>query len=159
MSTTKKTISVRVSSGLSLGELGRTQFLQDDLTNLISRGTPIDVDEPIVRRFNRKIKPGDPRAAFRFCDKIITSNLISDKLPITFDDPAKARELCKLTFKFSADDEKRFKRKNRHWWSFGAEYMRVEYEVRVKVGAADVTFELCEYCFLRRVLHVAYCSS
>ena len=101
-----------------------------------------------MRKFSRKIRPGDPRDAFRFYDKIITSNLDSDKLPITFEDKSRAEELCKLTFAFSSEDEKRFKRKNKHWWSFGAEYMRVEYEVRVRLGAADVTFELCKHIVL-----------
>ena len=140
---TRRTISVKASSGSSRSE---SQHVSKPHEHAESgdRGAPIEVDEPIIKRFSRKTKPGDPRDAFRFCDKIITSNLNSDKLPITFDDKSKAEELCKLTFAFSPEDEKRFKRKNRHWWQFGAEYMRVEYEVRVNLGAADVTFELCK---------------
>jgi hypothetical protein len=114
------------------------------IANALFRGESIDVDEPIKKTFTRKVKPGDPRKAWQFSDKVITSQLNKDKLPITYGAATRAKELCKLTYEFSKDNEKRFKRKNRHWWQFKEEYIRVEYEVRVLIGAADLTFELCK---------------
>jgi hypothetical protein len=102
------------------------------------------VDEPIVKHFKRKLKPGDPRRAWQFGDKVISSQLDKDILPVTHGVSTGARELCKLTYEFPAESETRFKRKNRHWWQFRGEYMRVDYEVRVLIGAADLTFELCK---------------
>jgi hypothetical protein len=35
-----------------------------------------------------------------------------------------------------------FKLKNRHWWNTGEKYHRIEYVVKVVLGAADINFEL-----------------
>lgn len=95
-----------------------------------------------MQNFTRKITPGDPRRAFG--DKVITSQLEQDFLPLQYGNGAGADMLCKITCDLSTADEKKFKMKNRHWWQSGARYMRVQYEIRVVMGAADITFELCE---------------
>ena len=35
-----------------------------------------------------------------------------------------------------------FKLKNRHWWNSGKKYHRINFVVKVKVGPADMSFEL-----------------
>lgn len=35
-----------------------------------------------------------------------------------------------------------FKLKNRHWWNMGQKYHRIDYIVKVALGAADLRFEL-----------------
>jgi hypothetical protein len=35
-----------------------------------------------------------------------------------------------------------FKLKNRHWWNMGKKYHRINYAVKVALGAADIRFEL-----------------
>lgn len=64
-------------------------------------------------------------------------------LPITYGDH-QAKILCKLDYDFSEADETKFKMKNSRWWNRKETYMRVDYEVKILIGAADITFELCE---------------
>ena len=35
-----------------------------------------------------------------------------------------------------------FKLKNRHWWNIGQKYHRINYVIKVALGAADLRFEL-----------------
>jgi len=55
-----------------------------------------------------------------------------------------AQILCEVQSDLSAADEKNFKRKYRHFWTAGKTYLRVDYQVRVLIGPADILFELCE---------------
>jgi hypothetical protein len=66
-------------------------------------------------------------------------------LPLQYGEGAGANVLCRITCDLSAADERKFQWKNRHWWQSKAKYMRVQYEIRVVIGAADITFELCEF--------------
>jgi hypothetical protein len=113
------------------------------------RGTSIDVSKPIVQNFTRKMIAGDPRRAFS--DKVITSQLEDQFLPIQYGGSANANMLCKITCDLSTADENKFKVKNRHWWQMKDKYMRVQYEIRVIIGPADITFELCKHDFARTV--------
>jgi hypothetical protein len=55
------------------------------------------------------------------------------------------RVLCEVKSDLSTVDEKKFKMKNRHWWQFKQQYMRVDYMVKVVVGPADLSFQLCKF--------------
>ncbi|TKA80567.1 hypothetical protein B0A49_00619 [Cryomyces minteri] len=50
--------------------------------------------------------------------------------------------LCEIESDLSSADESKFKKKNRHFWNRGAPYSRVNYQVKVLIGPADITFEL-----------------
>jgi hypothetical protein len=52
------------------------------------------------------------------------------------------RVLCDISSDLSAADEKRFTEKNKNFWSLKKHYFRIEYSVRVLIGAADIRFEL-----------------
>lgn len=54
-----------------------------------------------------------------------------------------ARILCEIESNLSTADESKFKRKNRHFWNTGKPYLRVEFQVKVLIGPADLRFELC----------------
>ena len=43
-----------------------------------------------------------------------------------------------------------FKQKNRHFWNSGVPYFKVEYQVKVIIGPADVCFELCKPHFVSK---------
>ncbi|KIW01595.1 uncharacterized protein PV09_07067 [Verruconis gallopava] len=116
------------------------KYIMNGIAWFIKKGEPVDVTKPIVQRFTRKITAGDPRRAFS--DKVIVSHLDKTFLPLQYGEGAGADVLCRITCDLSAADEKKFKEKNRHWWSTGERYLRVQYEVHVVMGAADITFEL-----------------
>lgn len=52
------------------------------------------------------------------------------------------RSICKIESDFSSLPLSLFKLKNRHWWNSGPKYHRINYVVKVNLGAADVSFEL-----------------
>lgn len=54
-----------------------------------------------------------------------------------------AKILCEVRSDLSAADERQFKRKNRHFWNTGKPYFRIDYQVKVLIGPADIRFELC----------------
>lgn len=55
-----------------------------------------------------------------------------------------AHILCEIESDLSTADETKFKEKNRRFWSLGKHYFKVDYEVKVLIGPADVRFELCK---------------
>jgi len=50
--------------------------------------------------------------------------------------------LCEINSDLSTASEKRFTEKNKYFWSLGKHYFKVEYQVRVLIGPADIRFEL-----------------
>jgi hypothetical protein len=103
------------------------------------------VDVPIVHKFSRKLTPGDPRRAFP--TSVVVSHVDKQHLPLQVNSDAEM--LCEVKSDLSGADEKKFKKKNRHWWQFKAPYYRVDYQIKVVIGPADVRFELCEFhCFM-----------
>ena len=58
------------------------------------------------------------------------------------------RTLCEIQSDLASADERKFVEKNKRFWSIGKHYLKVEYQVRVIIGPADIRFELCEFtCF------------
>jgi len=55
------------------------------------------------------------------------------------------RILCEIQSDLAGADERKFVEKNKRFWSIGKHYLKVEYQVRVIIGPADIRFELCEY--------------
>jgi len=113
-------------------------YINDGIVWFIKKGEPVNVDVPEIRRFRRKITPGDPRRAFT--DSVVTSELDKDYLPIHM--TADVRKLCNVTSDLSGVEDTKFKKKNRHWWSFRTPYLRADYQIKVLIGPADITFQL-----------------
>lgn len=60
-------------------------------------------------------------------------------------------KLCDVDSDLSGADETKFKEKNKKFWKLKDAYYRVDYQVKVLIGAADLRFELCKStCFKRR---------
>ncbi|KAI4225646.1 MAG: hypothetical protein L6R36_003762 [Xanthoria steineri] len=55
---------------------------------------------------------------------------------------ADAHVLCEIESDLSGADESKFKEKNKHFWRIGKHYFRIDYEIKVLIGPADVRFEL-----------------
>jgi hypothetical protein len=109
----------------------------------VKKGEPINVNDTISHKFSRRLSPGDPRRAFP--ESIVQSDLDKEFLPLRVSPGVKV--LCEVKSDLSTVDENKFKRKNRHWWQFKQEYMRVDYMVKVVVGPADLSFQLCKLHF------------
>jgi hypothetical protein len=93
-----------------------------------------------VHAFHRKILPGDPSRAFP--TNVVVSHLDKHLLPFQINKDAQI--LCEVKSDLSGVDQSKFKLKNRHWWNVRKPYYRVDYQIRVVIGSADIRFELCE---------------
>lgn len=96
------------------------------------------MDAALTRKFCRKIAPGDPRRQFSFT--VVSSSVDTSYLP-TFVD-SNTDVLCEVEADLATANSTKFKEKNRHFWSRGGHYLRVDYEVKVMIGPADLSFEL-----------------
>ena len=56
--------------------------------------------------------------------------------------PTETRILCSIQSDLSSANESKFIEKNKRFWSLGKHYLKVEYQVRVLIGPADIRFEL-----------------
>ncbi|KAF2497224.1 hypothetical protein BU16DRAFT_617235 [Lophium mytilinum] len=113
-------------------------YISQAVAWFIKKGEPVSVDQPIIHNFLRKLSPGDPRRAFP--TSIITSDVDKEYLP--FNMSPNARLLCEIESDLSTADEKRFVEKNKQFWKVAKHYFKVEYQIRVIIGAADIRFEL-----------------
>jgi hypothetical protein len=52
------------------------------------------------------------------------------------------QSICRFESDFTALPLLLFKLKNRQWWKSGAKYHRIDYLVKVNIGAANISFEL-----------------
>jgi hypothetical protein len=52
------------------------------------------------------------------------------------------RVLCEIQSDLSAADAKKFVETNKHFWKLGKHYFKLEYQVKVLIGPADIRFEL-----------------
>lgn len=98
----------------------------------------MSVDKPIIHNFIKKVTPADPRRAFP--TSVIECNLDAPYLPDQMNH--ETHVLCEVSSDLSSADEKKFTEKNKRFWSLGKHYFKVEYQVRVLIGPADIRFEL-----------------
>ncbi|KAF2101542.1 hypothetical protein NA57DRAFT_35192 [Rhizodiscina lignyota] len=132
-------IQIHVAPDPQLADpLNNKYYLDEAIAWFIKKGEPINVDVPIVHRFSRKMLPGD--ITMSSTTSIISTNLDKNLLPLQVNNDAEV--LCELESNFAGIDDTKFKRKNRHWWSTGKKYSRMDYEIRTVLGPADLRFEL-----------------
>ncbi|KAL8663144.1 MAG: hypothetical protein Q9168_008140 [Polycauliona sp. 1 TL-2023] len=113
-------------------------YVVQSIAWFIVRGQPVTSEAPIVRNFQIKIRPGDPRKGFP--TNIVVSHVEKEFLPHHMGPDAQI--LCEVQSNLSTADERHFKRKNRHFWNSGEPYFRVDYQIKVLLGPADIRFEL-----------------
>ncbi|KAL8732759.1 MAG: hypothetical protein Q9166_002540 [cf. Caloplaca sp. 2 TL-2023] len=114
-------------------------YVAQSIAWFIKKGKPVTSDEPITHSFHRKLSPGDPRRAFP--TSIVESYADEQFLPYHMD-AGDAHILCEIESDLSSADDSKFKEKNKRFWSLGRHYLRIDYEVKVLIGPADVRFEL-----------------
>ncbi|OCK79537.1 hypothetical protein K432DRAFT_426449 [Lepidopterella palustris CBS 459.81] len=118
--------------------LNNKLYITQAIAWFIKKGEAVSTDEPIIHNFVRRVTPGDPRRAFP--TSIITSDIDAQFLPYQMNNDT--RIICEIQSDLSGTDEKRFIEMNKRFWKFGKHYLKVEYQVRVIIGPADIRFEL-----------------
>ncbi|KAF2269555.1 hypothetical protein CC78DRAFT_564797 [Lojkania enalia] len=113
-------------------------YITQAIAWFVKKGEPVSVDYPIIHNFIKKVNPGDPRRAFP--TSVVECNAEAWQLPDQMNH--ETRLLCEIQSDLSAADEKKFVEKNKRFWSLGKHYFKVEYQVKVIIGPADIRFEL-----------------
>ncbi|KAF2841345.1 hypothetical protein M501DRAFT_1029446 [Patellaria atrata CBS 101060] len=113
-------------------------YVANAIAWFIRKGDPVSSDTPIIHEFTRKVAPSDPRKGFP--TSIVCTQIDPRYLPSYVD--GNTHVICELQADLSSIDEGQFEAKNRHFWSAGPKYFKVNYQVRVIIGPADIRFEL-----------------
>ncbi|KAL8745997.1 MAG: hypothetical protein Q9190_001923 [Brigantiaea leucoxantha] len=113
-------------------------YVTQSVAWFIRKGKPVSSDEPLTHSFHRKISPGDPRRAFP--TSIVESHADEDFLPHHLNQDSHV--VCEIESDLTSADESKFKERNRRFWNFGKHYYRVDYDIKVIIGPADIRFEL-----------------
>ncbi|KAL8953632.1 MAG: hypothetical protein Q9222_000518 [Ikaeria aurantiellina] len=114
-------------------------YVTQSIAWFIKKGKPMTADEPITHSFHRKMSPGDPRRAFP--TSIVESHADEHFLP-TYMGSGDAHILCEIQSDLTSADETKFKEKNKRFWNLGKHYFKIDYDIKVILGPADVRFEL-----------------
>ncbi|KAF2467943.1 uncharacterized protein BDR25DRAFT_335749 [Lindgomyces ingoldianus] len=123
---------------LTRDPLNNKLYITQAIAWFVRKGEPVSVDRPIIHNFIKKVSPGDPRRAFP--TSVIECGLEAKFLPDQM--CSDTRVLCEIQSDLTTADEKKFTEKNRRFWKLGKHYFRVEYQVKVIIGPADIRFEL-----------------
>lgn len=127
-----------VGRATSKDELNGKLYVTKSIEWFIKQGEPVSSETPIIRPFTRKILPEDPRMTFP--TQVVVSHVEKERLPEQLEPGVEI--LCEIASNLSAADESKFKRKNRHLWNRRKPYWKVDYQVKVLIGPADIRFEL-----------------
>ncbi|KAL9606461.1 MAG: hypothetical protein Q9179_000377 [Wetmoreana sp. 5 TL-2023] len=114
-------------------------YVMESIAWFIKKGKPVASDEAISHKFHRKISPGDPRRVFP--TSIVESHVEERFLPHHMGS-GDAHILCDIESDLSGADETKFKERNKSFWRLGKHYFRVDYDIKVLIGPADIRFEL-----------------
>ena len=92
----------------------------------------------ILKPYVMKIDPGKEEKVWQ--THVVMSTLPRDQLPSSMSQPG-AKRLCDIESMLQGRGVE-LKRKNRHWYSRGDQYVRARFNIKVILGAADVKFQL-----------------
>ena len=102
-----------------------------------SKGDTVSSDG-ILKPYSLKVRPGDYYAKWQ--THVVISGLPRNELPTNYRQ-AEVSLLCDITSSLMGKDVDT-KEKNRHWYNRGERYMRVNFDIRVILGPADVKFRM-----------------
>lgn len=107
------------------------------LTAKILKGDTVSSDG-ILKPYTLKVKPGHYQAKWQ--THVVMCGLPREQLPTNISQSEVSR-LCDINSSLKGKDIE-MKEKNRHWYNRGERYMRVNFNIRVILGPADVKFRM-----------------
>ena len=102
-----------------------------------SKGDTVSTDG-ILKPYSLKVRPGHYDA--KWTTHVVMCALPREELPTNMDQSEVSR-LCNITSSLKGKDVD-MKEKNRHWYNREERYMRVNFNIRVILGPADVKFRM-----------------
>lgn len=119
------------------------RWAEGQINWILKQGQVVSANTGASQRYRLKLDMGRESEPWR--TRIVMSTLPDHMLPQSMR-RAGAKEVCGVETILNPRD---MKRKNRHWYNFGTEYNRAEFEVRVLVGTG-LRFEIWSKDGLRR---------
>ena len=113
------------------------QWVEGQIAWFVKQGQSISSDG-VIRPFMMKFKSGDEKKMWK--TQIIMSNNPREKLPLNVGQDG-AKRLCEVESTLE-DKGVDTKLKNRHWYNSKERYLRLKFDVKVILGAADLKFQL-----------------
>lgn len=92
----------------------------------------------VLKPYSLKVRPGHYDAKWQ--THVVMCGLPREQLPTNISRSEVSR-LCDITSSLKGKDVD-MKEKNRHWYNRGERYMRVNFNIRVILGPADVKFRM-----------------
>lgn len=94
--------------------------------------------EGVLKPYVMKMDPGKEGRLWQ--THVVISTVPREQLPRSLNQDG-AKRLCDVEAVLK-DTGVEMKRKNRHWYSRGNQYLRARFNIKVIVGAADIKFQL-----------------
>ncbi|CAF9942006.1 hypothetical protein IMSHALPRED_003147 [Imshaugia aleurites] len=113
------------------------RYVENQIDWFVKQGENVPSDG-FSKPYWLKIKPGQEDASWK--TNIIMSTEPRERLPTSLDQDG-AKIICGVESMLK-DKGVDMKLKNRHWYSKGERYLRVRFDIRVILGAADLKFQL-----------------
>ncbi|KAI9780171.1 MAG: hypothetical protein M1839_007008 [Geoglossum umbratile] len=129
------------------GPLDGKEYVIDQIDWFIVRGEPITDGQSIVRRYSRIADTDNPDKVWKvriaICRRALPPENLPQRLPR---DPAIARVVCEIKSDLQShafgEDTNGVAIRFKHWWRFGKKYLKIDHEVVINIGPADLSFEM-----------------
>ena len=113
------------------------KYVEDQIQWFVQQGQSIS-SKGVMKPFLIKIKPGQEDKPWR--NQIIMSSNPRERLPSNLQQDG-AKRICAIESVLK-DRGVEMKLKNRHWYNSREQYLRLKFDVKVILGAADLRFQL-----------------
>ncbi|KAF2760339.1 hypothetical protein EJ05DRAFT_280146 [Pseudovirgaria hyperparasitica] len=104
----------------------------------IKKGEPIDADAPMMKQYKRRVPAGDSK--LEIASSLVTSDLDAHKLPYRLSPDV--HHICDLYATIPASEGILHRSSRFKPWKKSRSYMRIDFEIKIIIGPADLRFEL-----------------
>ncbi|KIW12405.1 hypothetical protein PV08_09682 [Exophiala spinifera] len=115
----------------------KSKWAEQQIHWLVRQGETISTEKGVSNRYRLKINLG--RESIPWRTQIVMSSLPSNQLPRSMKSNVGVKTVCLVE---TVMDKRDLKLKNRHWYNFGPQYYRAEFDVKILVGSADLKFQI-----------------
>ncbi|KAG8532511.1 uncharacterized protein KY384_002388 [Bacidia gigantensis] len=113
----------------------RRVWVQGQIEWFIEQGKTVSIDG-VIRPYSIKKSPGDEHKPWE--TRLVMSSLPRDQLPTNVSQYG-SKGLCSVSASLK-DTNVIWKAKNKHFWNRGKKHWKIEFDIKVVLGAADLQF-------------------
>lgn len=110
-------------------------WVENQIDWFMVQGQKVSVEQGVKQHYSLKVQPGQEHLPWN--TQVVMSTLPAHLLPKSLNKSG-AQHVCKVVSSLPQD----MKRKNRHWYNAGPQYLRTEFDMQVLIGPADLKFQI-----------------